>query len=303
MSWKPYINGFVSYLTLEKSLSQNSIEAYRRDINKLVSFLIQENINLSPTEIQAEHLHSFSIDLGSSGMKERSQSRILSGIKAFFKYLLIEDIIDVSPAELLEGPKIGRKLPDTLSIEEIRKVFQAIDLSKPEGARNKTILHLLYGCGLRVSELINLKISDIHAKSQYIKVLGKGNKERLVPVGEATLHPIQAYIDLYRVHLNIKPEAKDILFISKRGSKLSRQMIFYITKDLVDKAGIHKTISPHTFRHSFASHLVDGGADLRAVQQMLGHQSITTTEIYTHLTQEHLEKSILNHHPLSKISG
>ncbi|MFA8450403.1 MAG: site-specific tyrosine recombinase XerD [Bacteroidales bacterium] len=300
MNWNTYINGFTSFITLEKSLSPNSIEAYLRDIRKLKSFLEEQNILIPPTEVQPEHLHDFSRYLGENKMSERSQSRVISGIKAFFQYLLLEDLIDVSPAELIEGPKIGRKLPPTLSVNEIKKMIRAIDLSKNEGIRNKTIIHLLYGCGLRVSELISLKISDINFSGQFLKILGKGNKERLVPLGSATIEPIKNYLEEIRNQQDAKTEHKDILFLNRRGGKLSRQMIFYITKDLVEKANINKVISPHSFRHSFASHLVEGGADLRIVQQILGHESITTTEIYTHLSQEHLEESILKYHPLSR---
>ncbi|MFA8300798.1 MAG: site-specific tyrosine recombinase XerD [Hyphomicrobiales bacterium] len=299
MDWKPYLNGFIDYLKLEKALSHNSIDAYKRDLNKLTLFLTENNTYKQPEEIDSEDLHLFSQHLGQLGISPRSQSRVISGIKSFFKYLIMEDLISKSPAEFLEGPRLGRKLPETLSIEEVKAIISAVDLSKAEGERNKTILHLLYGCGLRVSELIDLQISNINFNDKYIIILGKGNKERLVPVGNTTLKSLHNYLIFTRNHKETEKETKDLVFLNNRGRKLSRQMIFLIIKDLTEKAGIEKKVSPHSFRHSFATHMVDGGADLRAIQQMLGHQSIETTEIYTHISQDLLAKTIDKYHPLS----
>ncbi|MCD6112479.1 MAG: site-specific tyrosine recombinase XerD [Bacteroidales bacterium] len=300
MNWDIYINGFKNYLKLERSLSGNSIQAYLHDIKILVQFLEIKKINLSPGDIQLYQLQDFIKYININGLETSSQARIISGIKSFYKYLLLENIIDNNPTELLEGPKIGRKLPDTLSVEEIDKIIDSIDLSVPEGQRNKAIIETLYSCGLRVSELVNLKISNIFFNSGFIKITGKGNKQRLIPIGKIALKYINIYLKEVRNTINIKKGNEDILFLNKRGSKLSRVMIFIIIKRLTEKAGINKTISPHTFRHSFATHLVEGGADLRAVQEMLGHQSITTTEIYTHLNREYLRENITEFHPRSK---
>jgi len=302
MIWQNYINGFKAYLKLEKSLSSNSIEAYIRDIEKLTQYFDLKKIEITPEKVVLNHLQNFIAWINEVGLSATSQARIISGIKAFYKYLLYEDVLDQSPADLLEAPKTGRKLPDTLSVEEINSLIDAIDLSKPEGTRNKAMLETLYGCGLRVSELISLQISNLYFKDGFIKITGKGDKERLVPIGDTAVKNINIYKDEVRNHLKIKKESTDILFLNRRGSKLTRVMVFLIIKDLAERIGLKKTISPHTFRHSFATHLIEGGADLRAVQEMLGHESITTTEIYTHLDREYLRASILQFHPRSEMN-
>ncbi len=300
MIWVNYIKGFKVYLKLEKSLSDNSIDAYLHDIEKLLQFFEISNKDIPPEKVTSDDLHSFIKYINEIGLSATSQARIISGLKAFFKYLLLEDLITQSPAELLEAPKTGRKLPDTLSVEEINNLIDAIDLSKPEGTRNKAMLETLYGCGLRVSELINLKISNIFFKEGFIKITGKGNKERLVPIGNVALKNIKIYIENIRNKQEVKKDFTDILFLNRRGARLSRVMVFLIIKELAERTGLKKTISPHTFRHSFATHLIEGGADLRAVQEMLGHESITTTEIYTHLDREYLREAILSFHPMVK---
>lgn len=297
MSWQSYIKGFRSYLQLERSLSGNSVEAYEHDIEKLFQFVELKEMKGGPDAIRLEDLQGFLKWINELGMSARSQARILSGIKSFYKYLLIENLVKDDPTTLLEGPKLGRKLPDFLTVEEVNAIIGAIDLSKPEGERNKAMLETLYSSGLRVSELVNLKKSNLHAEIGLLKVTGKGNKERLVPVGSVALKQIATYESAYRNHIQIKPGNEDILFLNRRGAKLTRVMIFTIIKQLVTAAGIKKSISPHTFRHSFATHLIEGGADLRAVQEMLGHESITTTEIYTHLDREYLRSAILQFHP------
>jgi integrase/recombinase XerD len=284
---------------LEKSLSANSIEAYSRDIEKLHQFSERENFKRSPENISLGDLRDFIAWAADLGMIPSSQARILSGIKAFYKYLLMEDIIKSDPSELLESPRITRKLPDTLSIDDINGLIDAIDLSKPEGGRNKAILEVLYGCGLRVSELTELKLSNLYLDIEFIKVTGKGSKERLVPIGASAIKALQIWMENIRVHVPIKKGEEDIVFLNRRGTRLSRVYIFMLIKQLAVLAGIHKTISPHTLRHSFATHLVEGGADLRAVQEMLGHESITTTEIYTHLDREYLKGTIIQFHPRS----
>ncbi len=300
MIWQNYIKNFNSYLKLEKSLSINSIEAYMHDIEKLVQYLEYVKSDATPLNIKLFQLQDFIKWINEMGLNARSQARIISGIKAFFKYLLLEDFIKENPAELLEAPKIGRKLPDTLNVIEIDKLIAAIDLSTYEGERNKVIIETLYSCGLRVSELVNLKISNLHFKEEIILIEGKGNKERLVPIGISCIRLINNYINMIRVHINIKKGNEDYVFLNRRGAKLSRVMIFTIIKQLAEKIGLERNISPHTFRHSFASDLIDGGADLRAVQEMLGHESITTTEIYTHLDREFLRDNILAFHPRAK---
>ena len=300
MIWQSYIKGFKVFLQLERSLSVNSVEAYIHDIEKFVQYLDCQKLNIVPEKIELKHLRDFLKWINELGIGARSQSRIISGIKAFYKYLLLEDVITVNPAELLESPRIGRRLPDTLSIEEIDELIEAIDLSKPEGVRNKAILDTLYSCGLRVSELTGLKISNLYFNEGYIKIIGKGDKERIVPIGNSAQKYINIYLENIRNHLTVKKDSEDILFLNKRGGKISRVMIFIIVKELAGKIGLKKTISPHTFRHSFASHLVDGGADLRAVQEMLGHESIITTEIYTHLDREYLRDAIIRFHPRGK---
>jgi len=295
--WEPYKKGFKAYLQLEKSLSDNSVEAYLRDIEKLTEYL-QEVKNLKiPADVELKDLERFLKWISELGMTASSQARIISGIRAFYKYLALENIITHDPTILLEAPKLKRTLPDVLSFEEIETIISQIDLSKPEGGRNKAILETMYSCGLRVSEVINLKISHLHLEVGFIRVIGKGDKERLVPVGRSAVKYINIYKNKIRVHMDPVRGNEDILFLNNRGSKLSRVMIFLIIKELVKKAGIKKNISPHTFRHSFATHLVEGGADLRAVQEMLGHESITTTEIYTHLDREFLRKTLEKYHP------
>lgn len=298
MNWVPTIKGFKSYLQLELSLSKNSIEAYLRDVEKLYQFLELQEIDVRPEKVTQVHIESFLKWVSEIGLNERSQARILSGLKAFYKYLLMEDMIDVSPTELLEAPKIGRKLPEVLSIEEINQLIDAIDLSKPEGERNKAILETLYSCGLRVSELINLKLSNLLLNEGFVRVVGKGDKERITPIGSTAIKHIRTYVESKRNHMNnIQKDSEDVLFLNRRGKQLTRVMIFTIIKNLAEKASITKNISPHTFRHSFATHLVEGGADLRAVQEMLGHESITTTEIYTHLDRAYLRQAIMDFHP------
>jgi integrase/recombinase XerD len=300
MLWKNYLTGFQSYLILEKSLSKNSIDAYLRDVNKLIGYLEEANLSLHPDELQSSHFHEFIQQQSKSGLSPHSQSRLISGIKAFFKYLIMENIITDSPALMIETPRLGRKLPDILSLDEINRLFQAIDLSTPEGQRNLSMLEALYSCGLRVSELINMHLSDIYASEGFIRVIGKGDKERLVPIGNEALKSIALYRDELRVHITPKHGEEDFVFLKNNGTRITRQWVFKIIKKLVEITGIHKKISPHTFRHSFATHLVEGGADLRAVQAMLGHESITTTEIYTHLDREYLRQNILEFHPLYK---
>jgi integrase/recombinase XerD len=297
LDWRSAIKGFQAYLKLEKSLSGNSIEAYTRDIEKLYRFADTPATKINPEQITLANLREFITAVNELGMIASTQARILSGIKAFYKYMLMEDIIKSDPSELLESPKIIRKLPDTLSYDDINKLIDAIDLSKPEGARNKAILETLYGCGLRVSELTELKLSNLYLDIEFIKVFGKGSKERLVPIGGSAIKALKIWIEQVRVHNPIKKGEEDFVFLNRRGSRLSRVYIFMVIKDLALKAGLKKTISPHTFRHSFATHLVEGGADLRAVQEMLGHESITTTEIYTHLDREYLKGTIIQFHP------
>lgn len=295
--WEPYKKGFKAYLQLEKSLADNSIEAYLRDIDKLTQFLQETASFKSPADIELKELQKFLKWINELGMTPTSQARIISGIKAFYKYCLLENITRKDPTALLDAPKLKRTLPDVLSYEEIEAIISQIDLSKPEGGRNKAILETMYSCGLRVSEVVNLKISQLYPDVGFIRVIGKGDKERLVPIGSSAIKYLQIYLKQIRVHTEPKPGNEDIVFLNNRGSKLSRVMIFLIIKDLVKKASIQKTVSPHTFRHSFATHLVEGGADLRAVQEMLGHESITTTEIYTHLDREFLKKTLEDFHP------
>lgn len=293
----PYLKSFLIYLKLEKSLSPNSIEAYENDIVKLLSYCQIPSPSLSLKEMSLQNLQAFIQWLAEIGLSARSQARIISGVKAFYKFLLLENIIEDDPTDLLELPRLGRKLPETLSLAEIDSMIGEIDRSKPEGERNKAILETLYSCGLRVTELVELKISNIYPEESFIRVIGKGDKERLVPIGQQALHQIALYVDQVRVHVDVKKGYEDFVFLNRRGAKLTRNMIFIIIKDLAERAGIHKSISPHTFRHSFATHLVEGGADLRAVQEMLGHESIITTEIYTHLDRSFLRAEILEHHP------
>ncbi len=298
--WEAYKKGYKAYLQLEKSLSDNSVDAYLHDIEKLTTWIQHTGVLKTPKEIDLKNLESFIQWISELGMTAGSQSRIISGLRSFFKYCLIEQIITIDPATLLESPKLKRKLPDILSFEEIKSMIDSIDLSTPEGGRNKAILETLYSCGLRVTEAVNLRISCLHLDLGFIRVIGKGDKERLVPIGSDAIKYINIYRNQIRVHANVKPGNDDILFLNRRGSKLSRVMIFLIIKDLAARADIKKNISPHTFRHSFATHLVEGGADLRAVQEMLGHESITTTEIYTHLDREFLRTTLQQFHPAFK---
>jgi integrase/recombinase XerD len=295
--WEPYKKGFKAYLQLEKSLSENTVQAYLRDIELLTQHLLENKSLQSPADITLKDLQHFVKNIAELGMTASSQARIISGIKSFYKYCLLENISKTDPTTLLEAPKLKRTLPDVLSFDEIENIIAQIDLSKAEGGRNKAILETMYSCGLRVSEVVNLKISQLYLDVGFIRVLGKGDKERLVPIGSSAAKYIGVYRNDIRVHIPAKTGNEDILFLNRRGSKLSRVMIFYIIKELTAKAGIKKIVSPHTFRHSFATHLVEGGADLRAVQEMLGHESITTTEIYTHLDREFLRKTLEKHHP------
>jgi integrase/recombinase XerD len=300
MNWASYKKGFKAFLQLEKSLSSHSVEAYLRDIDKLTNYLQSNEGDISPSDVSLQQLQSFMQCIGEMDMAATSQARIISGIKAFFKYCLLEQICTINPTALLPSPKTSRKLPDVLSFEEIEQVIGQLDLSKPEGGRNKAILETMYSSGLRVTELINLKISCLYLDVGFIRVIGKGDKERLVPIGSDAIKYIKLYKDTIRVHQIPAKDCEDILFLNNRGKGLSRVMIFYIIKDLVRKTGINKTISPHSFRHSFATHLVEGGADLRAVQEMLGHESITTTEIYTHINREYLRDTLDRFHPAFK---
>ena len=295
--WTAYKKGFKAYLQLEKSLSEHSVEAYLHDIEMLTSFLSTLEQQKAPSDIVLKDLQAFIQWINQLGMTASSQSRIISGIRSFFKYCIIEQICNADPSVLLTVPKAKRKLPDTLHFNEIESIIQQIDLSTPEGTRNKAILETMYSCGLRVSEVVGLKISGLYLDVEFIKVIGKGNKERLIPIGSSAIKCIQIYKDQVRVHQPIQPGFEDYLFLNNRGKSLSRVMIFYIIKALALKAGITKSISPHTFRHSFATHLVEGGADLRAVQEMLGHESITTTEIYTHLDNNYLRDTLQRFHP------
>ena len=295
--WQPYKKGYKAYLQLEKSLSDNSVEAYLHDIEKFTTFLSATKALKTPQQITLKDLEQFIRWINELGMTPGSQARIISGLKSFFKYCLLERIITSDPSALLESPKLKRTLPDILSFDEIEKIISQLDLTKPEGGRNKAMLETLYSCGLRVSELVNLRISCLFLNDGFVRVIGKGDKERLVPIGSDAIKYINIYRNDIRVHIAIKPGNDDILFLNRRGSKLSRVMIFLIIKEMARLAEINKTISPHTFRHSFATHLVEGGADLRAVQEMLGHESITTTEIYTHLDREYLRNTLQQFHP------
>ena len=296
MNWQPYLKSYQSYLKIERGLSKNTIDNYSLDIEKLCRFLEEYNIVKSPLQITEKEIQEF-IYAVSKTVNARSQARIISGLKSFFSYLLFEDYRSDSPMELIETPRLGRKLPDTLSINDIDALIAAIDLSKPEGERNRAIIETLYGCGLRVSELITLKISDLFFDEEFIKITGKGNKQRFVPIANLTQKYILLYQNLVRSHLSIKKGHEDTLFLNRRGSGLTRAMIFTIIKDLAEKINLTKNISPHTLRHSFATHLLENGADLRAIQMMLGHESITTTEIYVHLDRTHLTQTLNSYHP------
>ena len=297
MNTQSYLKGFKDYLKLERSLSVHSINAYLTDIDKLLQYYLAIDKDLNLNKVQLNDLRAFVTWLNEIGMQANTQARVISGIKAFFTYLMQEEIIQEDPTTLLAAPKLTRKLPDTLNINEINALIDAIDASKPEGMRNKAIIEMLYGCGLRVTELVELRISNIYRDTEFIKVIGKGNKERLVPIGSVALKLLEIYIQQIRVHLNIKKGHEDFIFLNKFGSRLSRISVFNLIKSLALATGIHKNISPHTLRHSFATHLIEGGADLRAVQEMLGHASITTTEIYTHLDRDYLRSVITQFHP------
>ena len=296
MKWQQALKDYLSYLRIERGLSENSISNYGLDIKKLITWLDDSKIHSTPIAIKPEVIQEFIYTIAKE-VNPRSQSRIISGLKGFFNYLIFENYRKTNPLELIETPKIGRKLPDTLALEEIDQLIKAIDLSSAQGERNRAILETLYGCGLRVSELTSLKISDLFFKEGFIKITGKGDKQRFVPIGDTTIKYIEIYRKEVRVHQKIAPKAQDTLFLNRRGNQLTRAMIFTIIKQLAEKIGINKVISPHTFRHSFATHLLENGADLRAIQQMLGHQSITTTEIYTHIETSFLQETISKFHP------
>lgn len=298
--WDSHKKGYKAWLQLEKSLSDHSVSAYLTDLEKLTQFLQSAELKLSPKEITLKHLQKFTAFLNELGMTATSQARIISGIRSFFDYCVTENIVENDPTLLLEAPKTRRKLPDTLSVDEVEQIISSIDLSTPEGVRNKAIFETMYSCGLRVSEVVNLKISQFYPDLGFVRVTGKGDKERLIPIGNTAVKHVKIYVRTVRSHVDIASGQEDILFLNRRGSKLSRVMIFLVLKDLARKAGISKTISPHTLRHSFATHLIEGGADLRAVQEMLGHESITTTEIYTHLDRDYLRTTMQQFHPAYK---
>ena len=299
MNWISYIKQFGDYLKLERSLSDNSIQAYVRDVEKLNQFIELNYKGVSPLAITSKHLQGFLEFINELGMSTYSQARILSGLKAFYKYLLFEELLDKDPTSLIEGPKIGRKLPDTLEYLEIERLLSAIDLSAPEGGRSRAMIEVLYSSGLRVSELVELKIANVYYDLGFLRVVGKGNKERLVPIGREALKYLKIYLEQVRVHVPVKKGYESHVFLNNRGTKISRVTIFTTIKKLASLIGLKKSISPHTFRHSFATHLIEGGADLRAVQEMLGHESITTTEIYTHLDRDYLRQVIQEFHPRS----
>lgn len=299
MNWDSYIKQFSNYLKLERSLAGNSVDAYVRDVEKLNQFMEMNHPSLSPLKVKARQLQEFIEYINELGMSAYSQARILSGIKSFYKFLMIEDLVENDPTALIEGPKLGRKLPDTLDYPEIVKLFESIDMSTPEGARNRAMLEILYSSGLRVSELVELRMNNVYFDIGFLRVIGKGNKERLVPCGVDALKFLKSYIEDIRVHVPIQKGFEGHVFLNRRGKKLTRVMIFMVIKDLAARVGLQKSISPHTFRHSFATHLIEGGADLRAVQEMLGHESITTTEIYTHLDRDYLKSVITQYHPRS----
>ena len=298
MKWNQSIEDYQYFLKIERGLSYNTIDNYIRDINKLVAYLIKNDIKVSPVEITEEFIHQFIYQIAKT-LNPRSQARIISGLRSYFDYLIFEKYRETNPTDLIESPKIGRKLPDTLTEEEINLLIASIDLSKPQGERNRAILETMYSCGLRVSELISLKISDIFFDEGFIKIVGKGNKERFVPIHFKAQKYINSYIESIRSHISIVKEFEDILFLNRRGKGLSRQMIFILLKELAMIINLNKKISPHTFRHSFATHLLKNGADLRSIQQMLGHESITTTEVYVHLDTRYLKKVIEQYHPRS----
>lgn len=297
MNYKAFENGFKSYLQLERSMASNTVAAYIHDVNLLLCFLEEKKQSPGLPQLKLTDLRDFIEYINGMGLGSYSQARVISGIKAFYKYLMIEKLIESDPTEFLESPRLGRKLPEVLSIEEVELVINSVDLSEPEGERNKAIIETLYGCGLRVSELVGLRLSDLHFRDGIISVIGKGNKQRLVPIGNAAINQINTYQQQVRIHQHIDKKSEDILFLNRLGRQLTRQMIFLLVKKQVARVGIKKRVSPHSFRHSFATHLVQNGADLRAVQELLGHVSITTTEIYTHLNRDDLRNAILKFHP------
>lgn len=299
MNWQSYTKGFKAYLKLEQSLAKNSVAAYLADVDKLLQFLDAAKREKSPSEVSTQDIKDLLAWVNQLGMLGTSQARMISGLKAFFKYLVLEDVISSSPCETIEAPRTIRKLPDVLTLTEINQLIDSLDLSKPENIRNKAMLEVMYGSGLRVSELVNLKLSNYFSELEFLKITGKGNKERLVPMGASAIKHLEIYLTTIRNSAKIKPGNEDYIFLNRLGTKLSRIMVFMIIKDLAKVIGLHKTISPHTFRHSFATHLIEGGADLRAIQEMLGHQSITTTEIYTHLDSAFLKQTITQFHPRS----
>ncbi len=303
-TWQPYLNGFKAYLLLERSLSGHTADAYLSDIDKLLQFLAIRAYSLSPKEIQPGHLEEFLKWLNELGLAARSQARLISALKTFYKYLLLENIVEADPTELIDAPRLSRKIPEVLSFDEIQRMLAAIDLSQPQGTRNRAILETLYACGLRVSELTQLRLSNLYLDIGFVKVVGKGDKERIVPIGAEAVKHIRLYLEGERRGLmNIRRGQEDFLFLNRRGNALSRVMVFHIVRETAAAAGIAKKVSPHTFRHSFATHLIEGGAGLKAVQDMLGHESIITTEIYTHLDTDYLRETILAFHPRNRKEG
>lgn len=300
MTWENAIESYKTYLILEKSLSENSVEAYLNDINKLAKYCADQHKVTTPDEVTYDVLKSYLIYVSSAGVTNRTQARCISSIRSFFKFLVFDGQLKTNPTKLLEAPKIGRKLPNILTVAEIDSMLNAVEMFKPEGQRNKAIIEMLYSCGLRVSELISIKLSNINFRMNVVKIEGKGNKERMIPLSKKAKTEIKQYLKVYRDYLDIAKGYEDVLFLNKRGTALSRVMVFNIIKHLANRAGIKKNVSPHTFRHSFASHLVSGGADLRAVQDMLGHESILTTEIYTHLDDHYLKDTVNKYHPRSR---
>lgn len=303
MNWPIYIRNFKTYLQLERGMSENSVEAYIRDIEKLYAFLEIQRLDISPEAITEQHLTDFLVYLYDLGLAANSQARILSGIKSFYEYLAVENLIKIDPTEQIKGPSLERKLPDTLNFHEIERILEGIDVSTNEGIRNRAIIEVLYGCGLRVSELVNLQLTNCYFDIGFIRVFGKGNKVRLVPIGRDAIKYTQIYLDHVRNHLTIENGHDDFVFLNRRGKQLTRVMIFMVIKEATARAGITKSVSPHTFRHSFATHLLEGGADLRAIQEMLGHESITTTEVYTHTDRSFLQETIQLYHPRNKRRG
>lgn len=302
MNWPAAIQSFRNYLLLERSMSHHTIEAYLNDVGKFVQWLELEGRSLLPLDVKSDELTQFILWANRLGLAASTQARLISGLRAFYKYLLVEDLLDDDPTELLESPRMRRKIPEVLSVHEVQALLQAIDLSEPQGQRNRAILEMLYACGMRVSEVVNLRITQLFLEANFLKVVGKNNKERLVPIGAEAVKYLRIYLENVRnLQTNIKKEAENVVFLNRRGGKMSRVMVFILVKEFAAKAGIVKNISPHTFRHTFATHLVEGGADLKAVQDMLGHESITTTEIYTHLDTEYLKETIYLYHPRLKM--